>query len=111
MSIGWVDKIFWRCTDVYRPKPGEDVLRPLRGGWHAFKRAAGSRTEWVPLCDAPISLARSGGQGCMRPPVIFRCVDCDAAEARRRGKAERPDHLTLNEAMQTRVICFEQEGA
>jgi len=102
VSIGFVDKLYWRRTDARRHRqPFEARLRPERGGWHVFKRCwdeEARRSCWVALCDDRIELDRSGGQSSCRPPAFLRCYRCDELEAERRQGGQRPDHLTLQEA-------------
>lgn len=101
---GFALKAYWRSTDAYRPRPGEERLRPRRGGWHCFLATGvyGER-RWVALCDERLVLSRSGGQHGSRPPAFLRCPVCDAAEAELK-KGKRPDHLTLREAERAPVI-------
>lgn len=68
MSKGFVDKLYWRRVHVHGPA-------------HCFRKQDG---KYRSLCGS-WQIARTGGQGCKRPPPVRRCSQCDGAEMIRRG--------------------------
>lgn len=72
---GLRDKLYWR---------------PTLAGWHCYKSSAAG--GYVSLCGRYTS-ARSGGQGCARPPAFMRCARCDVSEIERRGWDESGPEL------------------